>query len=92
MNEQEQTKDVLAARACPKCGGRIGLATGYVFDLDFDQEPFEAGIIEDPGGELVPVGEIEITAHVCATCGWLQDVSVKGPPQEAARPAARKEA
>lgn len=60
---------------CPKCGGRIAVATCNYLEFTFDPEPFKAGIEEEPGGESIGRGDIFVEAHICTECSRLADVA-----------------
>lgn len=63
---------------CDHCGGSIGLATGDIVELTFDQEPFVSGREEAPGGETLTNGcDISIIAHVCTRCFAVRDVTTE---------------
>ncbi len=56
---------------CLQCGGAIAMATGFIHERTYDQEPFTPGIEEPPGGEVVSC-LIEVMLYVCVTCGDVQ--------------------
>ncbi len=70
-------------KKCIKCGYKIALATVSLFDVEveFDQEPYEADIIEpviiNGQHEESIFLEISLNLHVCSKCGWIKDLSLE---------------
>ncbi len=66
---------------CEKCGHKIALATAYLMDVEveFDQEPYEADVIEpvciDGKPEDTICLDLDIYCHVCPRCKWVRDFS-----------------
>jgi predicted RNA-binding Zn-ribbon protein involved in translation (DUF1610 family) len=67
---------------CIKCGHRIALASTNAFnwEVEFDQEPYEADVIEPViiSGRHIESVEVSIHAicHVCPNCGWVRDIEM----------------
>lgn len=61
---------------CPKCGGRVALATGVLPDCTYDEEPFRADSEEPPGGETVEL-YLLLNLHLCTSCQYVVDVSIE---------------
>jgi len=71
---------------CIKCGFRIALASiflgdDYPIEAEYDQEPYESGVIEPVVIDGQNYGTIELSGsyscHVCPNCGWVRDISIE---------------
>jgi len=67
---------------CIKCGYRIAFATVYGWEttFDFDQEPYDNGVIEPVmvGGQDMQEISVEMSlyVHICPNCGWIRDMGL----------------
>jgi len=61
-----------------KCRHRKEIILASALNVEFtpDQEPFEAGIIESCGIEMIIAESINI--HYCPKCKVIQDVELEG--------------
>lgn len=59
---------------CIRCGGRVGLITGY-WDYIPDDEPYENGVVEEA---LFEEGVAALSGHKCERCGHIQNINIEG--------------
>ena len=62
-----------------KCRHKKGLILASANYIEFtpDQEPFEAGILEDCGMDTVDIDSISINIHYCPKCQQVKDIEVE---------------